>query len=123
MVNPKRFQNQYQLCSEKRPDPDDAGNAGPDFAPGMSGAKKPVMNWQVKIPFRPRAIVRAGDILVLGGHPIEDQSKGLLQLFSSQTGEMLKRIPLPAPPTWDGLAVVEDQLLVPLENGSVISFK
>ncbi len=75
---------------------------------------------------RPRAMVKAGTTIAIGGAENENmliQSKdksGVLMLMSSADGKKLSEQPLSAVPVWDGMAVANGKLLLSLENGKLV---
>jgi hypothetical protein len=131
----KGLVNTYDLLCMPRPDPRGRGSALPDFQDRPS-PKAANSSWKVGLGLRPRAMLRAGNALILGGMPIssgvkrggnsgsvdaDSDSAGLLMVFSSDSGATLGRVVLAAPPVWDGLAATPGQLYGALEDGSVVS--
>ncbi|MHC4330644.1 MAG: outer membrane protein assembly factor BamB family protein, partial [Planctomycetota bacterium] len=90
--------------------------------------------WSVELGTRPRAMVRAGDLLFLGGTPyvadkvdlsatFEGGKGGLLLVMSASNGEKLTEHTLDSPPVWDGMAAANGRLYISLATGSVLSLK
>ena len=90
--------------------------------------------WSVDIDVRPRAIVRAGDLLFLGGTPYspnqvdlaatyEGAKGGLVSVMSTSNAEKIAEQSLDSPPVWDGMAAANGRLYISLESGSLLSLK
>jgi hypothetical protein len=108
------------------------GDDGPDIRPAPKNIK-PTWKWSKVIDIRPRAIVRAGNLLLLGGMPalpdnnsdeetfagFEGRRKGLLRIMSPQDGTELNTVTLDAPPVWDGMAVTNGHLYISKVNGTL----
>ena len=104
----------------------------PDFT--KDTAPKPAApKWSVGLSLRPRAMVRAGKRLFLGGMPAaarkRDESPpppapggGLLLALSAEDGATLGKWPLKQPPVWDGLAAAGGRLYVAATDGKVACF-
>ncbi len=104
----------------------------PDFRPS-DGKTEPSYKWLVDFPMRPRAILRAGGQLVIGGMPkpddpaelaaaYEGKKGGLLWTMSTGDGEKLTERRLDAPPVFDGMAAVAGRLYIVKQNGEVACF-
>jgi hypothetical protein len=107
----------------------------PDLRPLPKNFKS-TWKWSKVVNMRPRAIVRAGNLLLLGGMPtlsdkenspeafarFEGRDKGLLWLMSTQDGAMVNDITLDAPPIWDGIAVANGRLYVSKVDGTLECF-
>ncbi len=93
----------------------------PDTWPGpkktKTGKDSDDENWSAPLSWVPRALIRAGDSVVVSGR---EGDKGVLQVVSSRTGKVQGTHPLSASPVWDGLAVTGGCLYVTLEDGSVL---
>jgi len=91
--------------------------------------------WSVPLGIRPRAMLRAGKTLALGGMPwpaadagaaepgrapAGAQGRGVLALFAVADGRAIGQVKLPASPVWDGMAVAEKRLFLTLEDGTVV---
>jgi outer membrane protein assembly factor BamB len=61
------------------------------------------------------AVVYAGRVKADGGEPT-----GYLTVFSVSDGKTLLYIPLPTGPTFDGLAIADNRVVVSLRDGSVV---
>ena len=90
--------------------------------------------WSVDIDLRPRAMVRADDLLFLGGTPYsadqidleatyEGTKGGLISVMSTSNAEKIAEQSLDSPPVWDGMAAANGRLYISLENGSLLSLK
>ena len=101
----------------------------PDFRKSAS-PKPPAWQWSMPVAFRPRAILRAGKTLVVGGMPdlnraddpyaaLAGRAGGILWLVSAADGKTQATYKLDAPPVWDGLAAADGQLYVSTLDGSV----
>lgn len=99
----------------------------PDFR--KTDAKKlPDFRWGVELTMRPRAMLRAGGSLVLGGMPLGTNPKDLLATYEGRTGGLFWTVSatdgsktaeysLPAPPVWDGMAAAGGRLYVSTSDG------
>ncbi len=104
--------------------------------PDLRLAPKPVppnWDWSVNINMRPRALVRAGSTLLIGGMPtlatqrsspetfagFEGRKGGVLQMFSAEDGPTVSTTKLATPPVWDGMAVAQGRLYVSRTDGVV----
>jgi len=88
----------------------------------------------VDLDIRPRAIVRANDLLFLGGTPYsanridlaatyEGTKGGLMSIMSTSNGEKIAGQSLDSPPVWDGMAAANGRLYISLESGNLLSLK
>lgn len=127
----------YAVFASPRPDPAAKESLLPDFAE-RSGKKLPLQeHWVVDTAIRPRAIIQAGDRLVLGGMvnqfdpndlnaPINTtyagNGVGLLQVLSTVDGKKLADLQLEAPPVWDGITAAQNQLFIATGAGTVLCF-
>jgi outer membrane protein assembly factor BamB len=86
--------------------------------------------WSIKPGMRPRAMIKAGDRIYIGGMPVtiagdpyatfEGRGGGLLQVRSAANGELLNTIKLDSPVVWDGLAVAQGRLYGSCQDGSLL---
>ena len=114
----KRTQSGPGVFSMPRPDPSNEINFVPDFQKRTTGKSESAgFLWKTDIPKRPRAMLRAGDRLVIAGR---DGAGGFLQTLSARRGTALGEHFLDASPVWDGLAVTAGRLYIALENGTVV---
>jgi outer membrane protein assembly factor BamB len=86
-----------------------------------------------KLDLHPRAMIKAGKHLVIGGFlhsetaihaygkPIEE--KGAVIQVAADTGKIVSRIDLDSPPVFDGLAAANGKLYLSCEDGSVICLR
>ncbi|MBC8470894.1 MAG: PQQ-binding-like beta-propeller repeat protein [Planctomycetes bacterium] len=92
---------------------------------------KPTWKWSTAIGMRPRTMIRAGDVLLLGGMPsiaenenepeafarFEGSRKGLLWFISTRDGTKVSAFNMEAPPVWDGMAVANQRLYISRADG------
>jgi outer membrane protein assembly factor BamB len=91
--------------------------------------------WETPVPFAGHAIAAGNNVVVAAGVPLlksyslkeandslEGKKGGMLALLSSESGAVLKQILLPAPPTWDGIALGQKQFVITMKDGSVACF-
>jgi hypothetical protein len=111
----RKHDGSYRLVAMPRPDPNNPGNAAPDFSE-ETGRQRPHHTWSAILPMRPRALLRAGDAVFVAG--TADQ-QAILYAYSIESGERLGELPLDASPVWDGMAATGGRLYASLEDGSV----
>jgi outer membrane protein assembly factor BamB len=125
--------NAYTLFAEAHKPFSAAEKSLPDFRKMQDDADER-WSWSVDLETRPRAMLRAGDLLFLGGMPyagdqvdlaatFEGSKGGLLSVMSTSNGEKLAEHGLDSPPVWDGMAAANGRLYLSLANGSVLSLK
>jgi len=96
-----------------------------------SASKSAKLNWIVDIAMRPRACVRSGEALVLGGMPVGLDSKdphaayegrkgGLVWVHSAADGKKLAEHELGSPPVWDGMALAGGRVYIATMGGRVV---
>ena len=101
----------------------------PDFQRTEDGKLTPV-NWSKKLDVRPRAMLHAGDRLVIGGMPgpqkesplvslYDGQEGGVLRIVSASDGHKVSQSKLEFPPVWDGLAAAAGCLYMSASDGTV----
>jgi len=89
--------------------------------------------WRALIPFRPVAMVLAGDRLILAGPPdpkdpaealaaIEGRRGGKLGVLAAEAGAEQAALSLDSPPVFDGMAVAGGALYIATMDGSVRAF-
>ena len=89
--------------------------------------------WQTMIPVRVRAMVLAGDYLIVAGPPdaipsddplaaFEGRAGGVLQVFSASDGKQVASTKLSAPPAFDGMSAAGGRLYMATHDGKVICF-
>jgi hypothetical protein len=112
--------------------------------PPASGGKKTLRDfrggkietyWVESISIRPRALVKAGDYLFVGGNTDTFNSKepdapanaafrgereGLLCILSCKDGKTAKTVKLDSCPVWDGIAAANGKLYVSGRNGKIV---
>jgi len=102
----------------------------PDFRPAKSNTAPP-QKWSTTLPLRPRAILRAGDMIFLAGMAdaisagdphatFEGRSGGLMRTISAVDGKALAQRKLTSPPVWDGLAATAGRLYMTTMDGHII---
>jgi len=97
----------------------------PDF---QQGGKVPAKTWQQALPCRPRAMLKAGDRLYIGGLPAEAMSKpagqpGALAVASTTDGKEVSTAKLDSAVRWDGMAAANGKLYLTTENGQLQCWK
>ena len=120
----------YTLFAEKRPKPSTGEAHLPDF---RKPAGKGVMpfQWTASLSMRPRAMLKAGKLLLLGGMADaiggqdpsvapKARAGGLLWSFAAGDGSKVSECNLPSPPVWDGMAVANGRLFIALQNGRIL---
>ena len=94
---------------------------------------KPGWNWSRTLRIRPRALVRAGDVLLVAGSTIlsqqqntpqafadfEGRGEGQLQILSAKNGDSISAFNLQAPPVWDGMAAAKGRLYISRVDGTL----
>ena len=102
----------------------------PDFRK-VDASGFPGRRWATQVPMRPRAMVRAGDLLLLGGtadlkraeddlEAYEGRRGGFLHLLSVKDGKSVKEYKLDAPPVWNGMAVTGEGVFMTTTDGTVV---
>ena len=107
----------------------------PDFRQRAKGKKGDMRSydWKQDLPVRPRAMLKAGERLVLGVWPIdipdddphaayEGRLGGSLWVVSAEDGTRIAEIALPHPVVWDGLAAAAGRLYAATTAGQVVCF-
>ena len=122
----------YRLFADENTPPSPDEPFLPDFRRASEqNALDPT--WSVDLPMRPRAMLRAGKGLFLGGMPCEIDEKdpfaayegrkgGLLWAVSPADGSKISECKLKAPPVWDGMAAANGRLYISTEDGGVLCF-
>lgn len=98
-----------------------AAKAKPKPKPADQGPPPKPYRWTRQLPVLARAMVLAGQRLVLAGPPdifraddpvaaLEGRSPGMLLVLSPADGSILAELPLDRPPVFDGLAAAQDAL-------------
>jgi len=109
---------------------DGSANGGADLRPPPQNLRS-TWKWSMVIDMRPRALVRAGDVLLLGGMAtlvdgenrpkafasFEGAGEGLLWIMSTRNGTKVNALTLEAPPVWDGMAVANGRLYISRVDG------
>ncbi len=104
------------------------GGKGPRLFARDHDAKKD--RWSVRLPLRVRAMVLAGDTLVLAGPPdvvpeddplaaVEGRRGAVLRTVSVSDGTTQGEMNLASPPVWDAMAVAGRRVYVTTVDGSV----
>jgi outer membrane protein assembly factor BamB len=87
--------------------------------------------WEQRLGIRVTAMIRAGNVVFVGGSPDivdpedphaawEGRLGGRLAAYATDTGETLAEYDLPAPPVWDGMAATDGRLFISTSDGSVL---
>ncbi len=86
--------------------------------------------WSKQIPFYPRGMVLAGDVLLLAGpervedfHAAQPGGKVHLWAVNPDTGEPLSKATLDAPPVYDSLAAAAGRLYLTTTAGQVVCLR
>ena len=115
----------YGLFSQPNQKPAEQESSLPDCRPN-GNAEKLEKTWTVPLAMRPRALIRAGSRLFIGGMPnaadpaaFEGAAGGTLWTVSPIDGTIVARTELPAPPVWDGLAATPGRLFVATTDGKI----
>jgi hypothetical protein len=104
----------------------------PDLRPAPRNLK-PTWKWSKTIGIRPRALVRAGHVLLIGGvttivegenEPaafacFEGRGDGWLWIMAIQDGRKLSELALEAPPVWEGIAVADGRAYISRVDGVI----
>jgi len=117
----------YLLFAAPRPE---AAESRPDFR--KEGVR---FAWTAPLPLRPRAMVRAGESILVAGMPdafdagdpsapcnavFQGEGGGRLYVADADTGKAVVAQPLDAAPVWDGMAVAGGRLYVALADGTLV---
>jgi outer membrane protein assembly factor BamB len=98
----------------------------------LAGKHHVQFKWWKRIPIQAWAMVKTKDILFVAGprgsssvspDALAGKAPGLLLAVSPDNGAILKETPLPAMPTWDGMACAGGNLYITLANGTAISLR
>jgi hypothetical protein len=101
---------------------------------GARSASSERYRWTQTIPFWARAMVLAGQTLVLAGPPdilesnrptggFEGKEGGMLWVLNPSDGEKRAGYTLEAPPVLDGMAVAGGRLYIACEDGSILCMR
>ncbi|MFO7903605.1 MAG: PQQ-binding-like beta-propeller repeat protein [Planctomycetota bacterium] len=132
--------NQPGFTEKKNPDvqwlpraayTDGTRRGGRDTEKGTGYVAKEPPRWKRFIPVRVRAMVLAGDRLVVAGPPdkilrhdplatFEDRDGGELSIFSTDDGKRLNSITLASPPVFDGISAAHGKLFIATADGQII---
>jgi outer membrane protein assembly factor BamB len=116
----KANKSEAGIYAMSRPNPSDESSLLPDFQKRTTDdGKVAAIRWQTDLSKRARAILCAGDTVVVGGR---DPEGGFIQTLSAREGIELGNMRLEASPVWDGLAVTTGRLYAALENGTLVCF-
>ena len=127
---PVKEAGRYTLFAEKRPKPSPGEAHLPDFRKPPEKNAMP-FQWTAGLAMRPRAMLKAGDLLLLGGVPdpggLPDASaaprgneSGLLRVVAAADGKGVSECRLSAPPVWDGMAAANGRLYLSTQDGKVV---
>jgi outer membrane protein assembly factor BamB len=107
------------------------------FTPGEDAyrlicrSKRSDTTWEKTIPIRGSALLRAGEVIFVAGSPDlvdaadphgawEGRQGGRLAALAIEDGKILSKMPLPAPPVWDGMVAAEGSLFISTMDGNVL---
>jgi len=126
---------QYHLFRQPNTPFSADGKPLPDFRDREKGQKGDIRpyGWKQDLPVRTRAMLKAGDRLVLGVWPVaipdddphaayEGRLGGSLWIVSAEDGTKAAEVPLPHPVVWDGMAAAGGRLYVATTAGQVVCF-
>lgn len=95
-------------------------------------APKP-QNLIPSLSIHPRAMIKAGDALILAGYPLHHSilnidnrkisNKGILLKVSPSTGQIISKAEMDSAPIFDGIAAAYGKLYISCENGTIICLK
>ena len=119
------------LPQEARTDKHRRGGQGAEKGTGY--VRHAPEKWQQMIPVRVRAMLLAGDRLLVAGPPdtivaddplaaFEGRAGGVLQVFSTKDGSRVASQKLEAPPAFDGMSAAHGRLYMATLDGKVICF-
>lgn len=119
----------HWLPEQARKDRHKRGGQGSEKGTGYVRRKPP--KWKNMIPVRVRAMVSAGDRLVVAGTPdkvtsddplaaFEGRLGGRVMVVSTSDGKVLTRRELNHPPVFDGMSAACGKLFMSLKDGSVV---
>jgi hypothetical protein len=89
------------------------------------------LDWQRNVQINSKAMIKAGESLVIAGTPnefpednfyraVEGGTGGVLAIASVADGTPRKMTRLEAPPVWDGMAAAKGRLYIATADGKVI---
>jgi hypothetical protein len=122
----------YQLVAWNNPPFAADERSGPDIREMRPGEDVETgETWTKTLDMRPRSMVRADDVLVLGGGPYvvpardpaaayEGRLGGLIWMMRSESGELVATHELNSPVVWNGLAVARNRLYAATRDGHVV---
>ena len=131
----KGQETNYFVFARPRPDASTRESRLPDFQIRTGQKSRPQDLWVGELAMRPRAMIRAGDTLFVGGMTNEfdpndpaapknaeyhGRGQGLLDVISATDGQTLARLTLESPPVWDGMAALEGRLYLATRSGAVV---
>jgi hypothetical protein len=120
----------YQLFAQRNKPFNADEPSLPDFRKAEGNAP-PGPKWAVELTMRPRAMLRAGNSLLLGGMPVGTDPEDPLAAYKNRTGGVLWAVSatdgaktaeykLRSPPVWDGMAAAAGRLYLSTIDGRVI---
>jgi outer membrane protein assembly factor BamB len=126
---PGRNGGSYQLFAQTNTPFSPNDKHLPDFRPAKD-TTTPAVKWSVRLPMRPRAMLRAAGMIFLAGMSdrptegdphatFEGRAGGMLRTASATDGAVLAHRKLKSPPVWDGLAAAGGRLYMSAMDGSV----
>ena len=125
-----RRRNGYTLYAEARQRSAPGQEHLPDFRK-LASKDRSAWRWSGVLGLRPRAMLRAGDLLVLAGAPKDidpadpyttfgENAAGLLWTVSAEDGMRMAETKLASAPVWDGMAATEGRLYLATVSGHVL---
>jgi len=121
----------YLVEQENRPFSDDE-----KFLPDFRSIPRTEVNksrWRAKLSLRPRAMLKSGDHLVIGGMPAvgsaddpyaayEGRTSGIILVASTKDGSPVAEYEIDSPAVWDGMSAAGGMLFLSTTDGSVRCF-
>ena len=133
-IGKREHTDHYVVFASPRPDPSDEASRLPDFAE-RRGTKSAAGSWTTVLSLRPRAMIRAGHRLFIGGEPAAPASNGkaaarsagakpnpagVLRMVSCADGATVGERRLESPPVWDGMAAAAGRIYLATRSGRIL---
>jgi len=120
---------QYELLQRANAPFSDDDPGLPDFRKLPPEQVDPAQ-WRANLQVRPRALLKSGDYLYIGGMPgardkkdaraaFEGHRGGLISIASAQDGSKVAELRVAAPVVWDGMAAAHGRLFASTEGGTL----
>ncbi|MBD3182844.1 PQQ-binding-like beta-propeller repeat protein [Candidatus Poribacteria bacterium] len=127
----RRIKNyEYMVFAESHKPFSDDEKSLPDFRK-YDKDYSPEFKWTEHLSIRPRAILKAGENLFIGGMPkdinehdphasYEGRKGGIMWIISANDGQQIGEYKLESPPVWDGMAAAYKHIYISLQNGKIL---